>query len=160
MAWRSWSGSPPVMMPSQGIHRPKPYKPFPTLPTNFSTKQETQRWNDSIPRKISRAISQILERGSEFDLPGWCFYDPFIRFLHTIGPKNCAFLKSLSFSGTALLHRCANREMCQKCTDDLVGSLRIYTQFIIALCPKVERITIFVHSDPIVANNPNMLQLP
>ncbi|KAF4633911.1 hypothetical protein G7Y89_g4205 [Cudoniella acicularis] len=55
-------------------------------------------------------------------LRGWAYYDPFLRFLYTIGPANAAMLKSLIFSGTVKLHTC-DEDHCKRCDLDLVPSL-------------------------------------
>jgi hypothetical protein len=58
---------------------------------------------------INRVIFQIRTGVSVKELPGWAYYDHFIRFLHSIGPFNAAILKSLKFTGSVRYHQCRYR---------------------------------------------------
>lgn len=152
MANRGFRGSPPTMMRNLKEHRPKPYKPFPAL-RPVTTRQE-QRWEDEKPRMIRKGIRQILDRVDKFTLFGWSYYDPFLRFLHLIGPINASSIKKLAFNGIVMIHDCSRCGSKPPCSDDLVASLRIYAKFIVTLCPKLEKLTLSIDHDGRQTNFP------
>ncbi|CZR64057.1 uncharacterized protein PAC_13954 [Phialocephala subalpina] len=120
--------SPPTMLPgSEIVHRPEPvFKP------RLSEEDFDTAFNH-IDKKISRT-----------ELPGWMYYDHFIRFLHTIGKKNAALIKSVRFSGTARIHHNCVHELCGKegCDEDLVAALEVYIPFIRRFCTGLERLSV------------------
>jgi hypothetical protein len=80
-------------------------------------------------------------------LSGWVYYDPFLRFLHSIGPKKFLLIKSLKFSGIIKLHICGGNGCRNKCADDLVLSLEVYIPIIISLLPNLAKMTIYAAKD-------------
>ncbi|KAF4633912.1 hypothetical protein G7Y89_g4206 [Cudoniella acicularis] len=104
-----------------------------------------------LPQAIADVRNQVYPR----ELHGWVYYDQFLRFLHAIGPKNAALLKSLQFSGTVKFHECWMYEDCwRRCVQDLASSLGLYIPFIVQLCPAVEKIEIWASKDVKYWNNP------
>ena len=81
----------------------------------------------------------------------WVYYDPFLRFLHTIEPRNAAFIKTLSFGGVVQRHNQCSSNSCQKrgeqLIDDLVASLRLYIIFIRKFCINLEKLIIVAWDD-------------
>jgi hypothetical protein len=104
--------------------------------------------------EIRDAIWHIKARSHLTELHGWAYHDTFLRFLHTIGPKNAAKLKTLKFNGTVKIHSCELQ--CRKCPEDLVSSLRIYVPFIKELCTGVEKLVIYAEKDYIFASHPQV----
>jgi len=129
--------SPPTMLlkgKDFKVWRPRPYKP------GFDAQGNADR---------ALAISQISNQVYIKALSGWAYHDPFLRFLYTIGPKNAARLKHITFSGTVKIHTC-RAWICGEhliCDDDLGSSLRNYIPFIIALCTGLEKLTIRAKED-------------
>ncbi|KAF8850568.1 hypothetical protein BDZ45DRAFT_751570 [Acephala macrosclerotiorum] len=80
--------SPPSHYRTVQMVRPYPSKPPPTEDLIYLT------------------LSEIRDREPETSLAGWVYYDHFLRFLWTIGPKNAALIKTLRFSGVIKFHTC------------------------------------------------------
>lgn len=96
--------------------------------------------------EVREGICQIrLCRPVEM-LCGWIYFDPFLRFLHTIGASNAAMLKHLNFTGVVKLHQCGWTE-CSKCEQDLLIGLELYIPFIIQFCTGLESLSINCLSD-------------
>ena len=112
-------------------HRPSPNKPD---PLRASSEDEILHGLEAISR--NRPIEE---------LPGWIYQDPFLLFLHTIGMKNCAMIRTLRFSGTVVLHDCGDEH--KDCSDDLVHSLRVYLPFFREFCTGLETVIIRVFND-------------
>jgi hypothetical protein len=89
----AWRESPPTLFPRDQLHLPHPGKPNP-----FNWAVEI---NNAIPL-IERCVRPE-------NLPGYAYYDHFLRFLHFIGSKNAARIKTLEFSGTVNRHRCSEK---------------------------------------------------
>jgi hypothetical protein len=101
---------------SPTFQRPNPFKP----------KRDAR-----YTRKINDAISYI-ERQVPFQvLPGFVYFDQFLRFLYEIRPKRAALIKNLTFTGMVLIY---SHDDDPRKEDHFVMSLRLYTPFIIALC--------------------------
>ncbi|KAE9370754.1 hypothetical protein N431DRAFT_468776 [Stipitochalara longipes BDJ] len=126
--------SPPSLMARGKVYRPNAYKP-----------EKWEDWKDQVDKIITQIENQVPLRG----LTGWAYYDPFLRFLYTIGPENARLLKSLRFEGNIKLHLCAVDCTARSriCDDDLVWSLHLYIPFILKFCPAVEKLTLFVEED-------------
>jgi hypothetical protein len=71
------------------------------------------RYDPKLEDQISRVIFQIRTGVTVEELPGWAYYDHFIRFLHSIGPFNAAILKSLKFTGSVRYHQCRSWLGCR-----------------------------------------------
>jgi len=82
-------------------------------------------------------------------LPGWIYCDPFLRFLHTIGPKNAAMITTLTFVGTAKLHHCRDYVCGDTCEWGMVSSMGLYSSFIKHFCKNLEKLVLQVHEDSI-----------
>jgi hypothetical protein len=95
---------------------------------------------------FSKAISSIRNQIRENRLLGWVYYDPFLRFLDNIDPRNAADIKTLKFYGIAMIHQCFGDECWKEC-QDLVNSLCIYMPFIKAFCHNLRKYIIRVGND-------------
>lgn len=83
-------------------------------------------------------------------LPGWIFYDQFLRFLHSIGPNNAAMLSEVRFEGVVMHHEnCRNpRPGCRACQNkDLVLDLLVYIPFLEKYCTHLHKLEIYVHGN-------------
>lgn len=126
--------SPPTLLNNGHILRPDPAKPFP-----LSDPQERQL--------VDVGIWEIKSQIELTSLSGWVYYDPFLRFLHTIGPTKFPLIKTIRFSGTVKLHEC-QWEVCRgKCDDDLVMCLQLYIPIIQSLLPNLEKIILYASKD-------------
>lgn len=117
-------------------HRPNPEKPY------FDNFEDLT--NDRI---FTRGIRSIQEQVPEQKLPGWIYYDSFLRFLHNIGPTNASYIKSLKFRGIAILHTCPADDNCEDCEQNLVSNLRVYIPFFKIFCPNLRKLFITVWPD-------------
>ncbi|KAF5870324.1 uncharacterized protein Bfra_009708 [Botrytis fragariae] len=101
-------------------------------------------WNDEIGKNISQ-----IQDPSTVDRMSWLYYDPFLRFLHTIGLENAALLKTLQFTGIA--RKYANPlpgdHIAISPLDDMRLNLRIYVKFINQFCPDARQITLNIHPE-------------
>jgi len=130
--------SPPSLM-AKGVYRPNANKP-----------EKWEDWKDQVDKTITQIENQVPLRA----LTGWAYYDPFLRFLYTIGPKKARLLKSLKFEGRIKLHLCEmDCRAREACDDDLVWSLRLYIPFIQKFCTAVEKLTLYVDEDALSATN-------
>lgn len=94
-----------------------------------------------LPR-VRKVIKQIQDQCHILSLDGWAYYSPFLRFLHSIGPRNASFLKSIELHGNVKDHVCS-RDYCGfKCPHDLVHTLRLYCHVITAICPRLEKVVL------------------
>lgn len=133
----SYQGSPYTLVGTSIQFRPAPEKP---LLGGYMTS-----WGG----EVQEGICQIrLDRPVEM-LSGWVYFDPFLRFLHTIGVNNAGTLKHLNFTGLVKLHHCSWSE-CTRCEQDLVIGLRHYIPFIMSFCTALESLTITCLSDIVV----------
>lgn len=102
--------------------------------------------------QIRTAFECFVLRSPVAALPDFVHHDPFLRFLHSIGPSNAALLKSMQFGGVALIehtsaeHNNPNAEWLH-CDHALLSSLRIYIPFIRKFCTSVGRIVIHTLPD-------------
>ena len=140
----SFYASPPSLLHPE---QERKWRPDPCKPTSNKN------------RRIKQGIKKIQESVKITHLPGWIYYDHFLRFLWTIGPTNASMIKSLQFDGMVKLHRCSE-DYCyvDGCRDGLIQSLGIYIPFIIALCPNLERITIYAQEDTDFKSHPQYLR--
>lgn len=129
-----FDASPPSMLSTRSskVYRPSARKP--TL-------------EDEWPKMVQKVINQIRGQGHLFSLPGWAYYDHFLRFLFTIGPANAALLKKIEFSGVVRLHTCGEDTCHRLCPDDIVHSLYFYIPVIMALCPSLEQLILYAEED-------------
>ncbi|EPE33381.1 hypothetical protein GLAREA_06394 [Glarea lozoyensis ATCC 20868] len=114
-----------------GEHRPSPVRPH----------------GETWWKEVNAGIAQIQQRTPVTSLLGWIYYDPFPRFIHTIGPQNAAHIKSLTFSGVARIHDCSILNCGPRCPQDLVRSLRLYTPFIQQFFKGLQTLTIYPLQD-------------
>jgi hypothetical protein len=126
--------SPPTLLLNESTVRPNPAKPRPAS-------------DPQTLHAIQTGISEIQNQIDYTSLCGWVYYDPFLRFLHSIGPKKFSLIKFLKFSGTVKLHICGGDRCNSKCSDDLVASLEIYIPIINNLLPNLAKITIYAAKD-------------
>ncbi|CAG8978620.1 hypothetical protein HYALB_00013220 [Hymenoscyphus albidus] len=117
--------SPPTLLPHGNIV----YRPNPILPW------DCRRWV-----KIDQALVQIQHQWPLPMLEGFVYYDPFLRYLHTIGPIHAAKMKNLEFEGVIRLHQCEDKN----CQADacLMQCLNVYVHFIAKFCRSIEKVEI------------------
>jgi hypothetical protein len=103
-------------------------------------------WEDEMASAIERLQDPrtMLVKGCAVpDLQGWMYYDTFLHFLWTIGPKNASHIKSICFSGRKQRHTVHTRAKCGgRCTDDIVDCLKLYVPIIVELLPNLEHLKI------------------
>lgn len=100
------------------------------------------------PLKSVKQYFSLEGRASIECLPGYAYYDHFLRFIHVIGPENAARIKNLNFSGTVIRHRCNEKQRAGKANyDDLLKSMRFYIPFIIEFCKDLEKLVINAAED-------------
>jgi hypothetical protein len=128
--------SPPSLLAKRKVWRPSPHKP--SIHGDWKTQ-------------VAQVITQVERNVPICVLRGWAYYDPFLRFLYTIGPKNAALLKSLKFSGRVKLHLCEIDcgDGFRQCDDDLILSIRLYIPFIKKFCTGLEKLTLYVERDDV-----------
>ncbi|CAG8949943.1 hypothetical protein HYFRA_00004274 [Hymenoscyphus fraxineus] len=107
---------------------------------------------DRLLGEVKEAIKQIEYRRPLRMLSGWVYYDPFLRFLHAIGPRNASLITHLAFTGVAKLHTCefgphVPLPGCFLCSDDLIRSGRFYTNFITKFCSRLFQLTLIPKKD-------------
>lgn len=124
------------MTPKKCEYTPWSYRRIGTRETIHNPLSEKiDLWNAAVTRStVTEGVNAIPQGASIYELPGWLYHDRFLRFLHTIGPKNVALIRTLKFKGTVLLHTCEGQEGHEYCGDDLVVSLRLYMPIIKQLC--------------------------
>ncbi len=104
---------------------------------------------------IETALSQIQDRVPETDLPGWVYYDRFLRFLYVIGPQNASRIKALKFKAMVKLHSCKaltsniSAICCPRACPqvDIVENFSSHVPFIRKFCPGLEKLTIVAEKD-------------
>lgn len=138
-----YHGSPPSYFRNLGEYRPDPLKP--TLA--------------HLDLAVARAIPKIEERAHLRLLPGWMYYDPFLRMLYVIGKTNAALLTTLTITGPVKIHHC-HRDVCGRegCEDDIIESLRLYIPFFNRFCTNLRHLTISATLDAYPPGNPYPLQ--
>ncbi|KAF7928068.1 uncharacterized protein EAE97_009866 [Botrytis byssoidea] len=101
-------------------------------------------WN----HEIGKGISQIQDP-STVDRMSWLYYDPFLRFLQTIGLKNAALLKTIHFTGMirTTVNPLIRGHNVSPQPDDMRMSLQICVKFINQFCPGMQQITLNIHPD-------------
>ncbi|TGO48327.1 hypothetical protein BOTNAR_0481g00090 [Botryotinia narcissicola] len=106
------------------------------------------------PQAIPYVMEQIRQGIPLKELAGRAYHDLFLRFLYVIRPRNVDLMKHLYFWGTVSRHRCNSNfrdGRCPNCPDSLFPEMCIYIQFINALCPSVERVTLEIDA-PTLSN--------
>ncbi|KAF7959538.1 hypothetical protein EAE96_001154 [Botrytis aclada] len=96
---------------------------------------------------ISKAVQQMQGKAIVTAIPGWCYYDPFIRFLYHIRPRNSTLIKKLRFEGTVKAHECSRNTCRLQCDDDFITSMKCYILFINTFCPGLHELTLEVDVD-------------
>jgi len=133
----AWKASPPTLLPGKldVLFKPTPGKPD----------------RDSWEAETSRAITLIDTRVPAGQLPGYLFYDPFLRFIHFIGPKNSARIKSLEFNGIVKRHSCSSK-FCNPSVEKFIPSLCFYIPFIKKFCTGLEKLILHAEEDSLVCD--------
>ncbi|KAF8850569.1 hypothetical protein BDZ45DRAFT_769605 [Acephala macrosclerotiorum] len=101
--------------------------------------------HENVP-DIESVFTSIASRSPVEDLPDYVYFDPFLRFIYSIGPTTAALIKTLKFDGLVKLHKCRAKE-CRKCGEDLVSSLVLYAPFIRKFCTGVENLVVVIDKD-------------
>lgn len=128
----------PSYSKQEGQYRPDPHRPL----------------GSSYNNAIARAMPQIAKKARIKQLPGWLYYDYFLRFLWTITPINAASLTALSFVGQVKFHKCQNTNVCNNfCDTDLVESLHFYIPFLNKFCTGLKHLTIQAKPDCVTRVN-------
>jgi len=140
----SFYGSPPSLLHPE---QERKWRPDPCKPSSNKN------------RRIKQGIKKIQAGAKLTYLPGWIYYDHFLRFLWMVGPTNASMIRSLQFDGMVKLH-CCSEDYCyvDGYRDGLIQTVGIYIPFIIALCPKLERITIYAQEDTDFKSHPQYLR--
>ncbi|KUJ14260.1 uncharacterized protein LY89DRAFT_736305 [Mollisia scopiformis] len=132
-----YQASPPSTYDGETLHRPNPSKP--------NVSELPDGYNNTI---FATAISAIRNHIPEQELDGSVYYDHFLRFIYSIGPKNAASIKTLQFGGCPNIHECHDGVDCyKKCRQDLLNSLRFYIPFINEFCPGLRKLILRVEDD-------------
>ncbi|KAF7853955.1 hypothetical protein EAF04_010621 [Stromatinia cepivora] len=113
-------------------------------PTEIAPSWIGKNWYRLEPSKVgitedstSKAIRQLRRKAIITAIPGWCYYDPLIRFLY----------HKLRFRGTIKLHQCG-RNLCDlRCPDDLILSMKCYIPFINEFCTQLQELTLELQVD-------------
>ena len=130
-----WHASPPTLLPGDEL-----FRPIPGIPGKGY-------WDIAFTEAV-----RLIEFVAPFDqLPGFIYYDHFIRFLHSIGPTNAARLKTLEFRGLVKRHPCRDK-YCYNQGEDLLLSVGFYILFINKFCTSVEKIVLRVEEDDLRCN--------
>ncbi|KAI9645131.1 hypothetical protein NHQ30_005865 [Ciborinia camelliae] len=128
----SFEGSPRTWIGKE-VWRPSPKKPY---------FHGGERSAEVFHTRIRRGIMDIERHVYIKRLVGWVYYDPFLRFLYAIGPRNAALLRTLEFSGEACCVRHISGLPCGNC---ILASLPVYIPFINRFCPNVRRLVLSMH---------------
>ena len=105
---------------------------------------------------VTTALKDIRDQSPLRELPGFVYYDRFLRFLHTIGPKNASRMKVLRFGGVCMRHMYCPQETCRKeCDVDLIGCLRAYIPFIKRFCTGLEKLVLHTKEDKRFEHDPS-----
>ncbi|KAF7959753.1 hypothetical protein EAE96_001362 [Botrytis aclada] len=96
--------------------------------------------------EIESVINQIESRVPIFELEGWAYYDPFLRFLYTIGPESRASLRTLRFTGAPKTHA-REAEGCHCHGVDLLDNIRLYIPFINKFCTGLKKLVLDMDMD-------------
>jgi hypothetical protein len=133
----AWKASPPTLLPGKldVLFRPAPGKPD----------------RDSWEAETSRAITLIDTRVPAGQLPGYLFYDPFLRFIHFVGPKNSARIKALEFNGIVRRHSCTSK-YCEPSVERFIPSICFYIPFIKKYCTSLEKLILHAEEDSLVCD--------
>jgi hypothetical protein len=136
-------------------------------PTMLGTFKNHEEWQPDpckphiSPGNARKAIYDIERHVPIKKLTAWVYYDHFLRWLYSIGPKNATLVKVLKFQGTAKLHHCQMDEdesefpcFSKPCNDSIIDSLKIYIPFIRKFCTGLEKLTLIVEEDHWAKKNP------
>lgn len=120
--------------------------------------------NADFPAKIARSILNIKKQITFNFLAGWIYNDRFLYWLHKIGPKKAALVKSLKFCGSVQRKVCRTGDKeCQACGNDFVHHLLVYIPVIKSLCPGLENLSLSVWDQTVGDGQPpvasSMVQL-
>lgn len=135
--FHTFDGHNEIACPPRSRIMEKDYRPNPKKP----------RGDNNWEGKINEGITQISLRRPITMLEGYVYHDPFLRFLHTIGPKNASLIQNLGFTGRMKLHFCSEDNCSQKCADDLATSIQVYIPFIRQFCKGLHTLTLFPLKD-------------
>ncbi|KAF7935509.1 hypothetical protein EAE99_002489 [Botrytis elliptica] len=137
---------PSLIFEGGNYHRPSPEKPTLSqegISDGSTDKELSAREYES---KIERVINQLERRVPILELEGWAYYDPFIRFLYTIGPQNRASIRTLRFTGAPKTH-VREAHGCDCHGVDLLLNMRIYIPFINKFCTGVKKLVLDMDMD-------------
>ncbi|KAG4418384.1 hypothetical protein IFR04_008451 [Cadophora malorum] len=97
---------------------------------------------------VATALKDIRDHKSFHELPGFVYYDRFLRFLNTIGPLNTSCIKVRRFGGVCMRHRYCRQDTCGKgCDVDLMDCLRAFIPFINRFCTGLEKLVLHTKED-------------
>ncbi|PMD25805.1 hypothetical protein NA56DRAFT_744819 [Hyaloscypha hepaticicola] len=82
--------------------------------------------------------------------PGYLFYDPFLRFIYFIGPKNSVRIKSLEFNGFVKRHSCSSKYCNKPSVEKFIPSICFYIPFIKRFCIGLEKLVLHAEEDSLV----------
>ncbi|KAG9230722.1 hypothetical protein BJ875DRAFT_545950 [Amylocarpus encephaloides] len=125
----------------------KPYRPDPRKP-------QAANWVG----EIKEGLNQIQHNRPITMLQGWLYFDPFLRWLHSIGMQRAQSVRHLTFNGMVKIHRCQESPCGGNCDDDLVLSIHLYFPFIRTFFTDLRKITIVFEHDYMFLRNPHPLR--
>lgn len=96
--------------------------------------------------EIEYVMSQIERCIQILELEGWAYYDPFVRFLYTIGPQTRASIRTLRFTGSSKIHE-QEAAGCSCHGVDLLLNMRTYIPFINKFCINIRKLVLDMDMD-------------
>ncbi|KAF7899513.1 hypothetical protein EAF00_003849 [Botryotinia globosa] len=135
--------SPPSLLSEDGnYHWPNPDKPILSHEGISDDSALARQYNS----KIKHVMNQIERGVPVLKLKGWAYYDPFLRFLYTIGPQSRASIRTLRFTGAPKTH-VREAQGCHCHGVDLLHNLRTYIPFINKFCTSVIKLVLDMDMD-------------
>lgn len=92
-----------------------------------------------------RAVKGLWKYGqNDTRVPGFIYGDPFLRFLHTIGPQNSGNIQSISLGGElGEIHYHSSLKCDKDCERAcIVYKLRMYEHFVKEHCPNLQKLAL------------------
>lgn len=126
-------------------HR-KPEKPRCLLRRQFSAA--AQKMIDDVIFQIRGGrIENTIPGKILSDIPGWAWFDQFLRFIITISPKNAAMIRDITFIGTVKRVGPSVIYLNEACNEDFPQLLLLYIPFLRAFFPNLRKLTLELEQD-------------
>lgn len=140
---------PPSMLQDGNLYEPSAWKPYEDSDRNRSLTTnhgEQKTWEEYIEYCIDQLKASKMN-GEIPLLEGWMYYDPFLRFIFTIGPKKAALIKKICIKGNLKKHSCGRGTCSSRCTEDIAKCIKLYIPFFQACLPSLEHLVILASGD-------------